>query len=297
LPFAEPRASVVNYRHAFHAGSFADVFKHAVLCRILSHLREKPAAFRVIDTHAGAGVYDLSGPDAVRGGEWRDGIAKLITARLPEPVATLLAPYLEAVNALNARGELTHYPGSPALVRAWLRPQDRMVACELEPEAAAALARNLRGDARIKMLHMDGWTALGAYVPPKERRGLVLVDPPFEQDSDFRRLAQGLAAAHRKWATGIYMLWYPIKDRAEPDALAKRLRRMGLPKTLRAELVVGPLSDPSRLNACGLILVNPPWTLAGELATLLPALAELLGRGPRPTAKIDWLVGESAVGR
>ena len=288
----------MNYRHAFHAGNFADVFKHAVLCRILHYLRGKPAAFRVIDTHAGAGLYDLSGPEASRGGEWHGGIERLMAAPLAAPVAALLAPYLEVVGALNERGRLTVYPGSPALARAWLRPQDRLIACEVEPQAAAALRRNLRGDARIKTLALDGWTALGAYVPPKERRGLVLVDPPFEQDSDFFRLARGFAAAHRKWPTGIYVLWYPIKTRSEPDALAKSLRRLGTAKILRAELNVAPLSDPTRLNGCGLILVNPPWTLERELSVLLPALAGILGREGKGGFKLDWLMrgGRPAAG-
>jgi 23S rRNA (adenine2030-N6)-methyltransferase len=283
----------VNYRHAFHAGSFADVFKHAVLCRILHYLRAKPAAFRVIDTHAGAGLYDLAGPEASRGGEWHDGIERLMAAQLAAPVAALLAPYLEVVGALNERGRLKTYPGSPALARAWLRPQDRLIACEIEPQAAIALRQNLRGDTRIKTLEIDGWTALGAYVPPKERRGLVLVDPPFEQDSDFFHLARGLAAAHRKWATGIYALWYPIKGRSEPDALAKSLRRPGIGKMLRAELIVAPLSDPTRLNGCGLILVNPPWTLESELSALLPALAGILGRDGKGGFKLDRLTREA----
>jgi 23S rRNA (adenine2030-N6)-methyltransferase len=284
----------MNYRHAFHAGSFADVFKHAVLCRIVHYLRAKPAAFRVIDTHAGAGLYDLAGPEAARGGEWHDGIERLLAAPLPAPLDALLAPYLDVIGALNERGRLRLYPGSPALARAWLRPQDRLIACEVEPQASAALARNLRGDARIKTLQIDGWTALGAYVPPKERRGLVVVDPPFETDGDFHRLSHGLAEAHRKWATGIYLLWYPIKDRGEPDALAKRLRRLGLAKVLRAELVVAPLGDPRRLNGCGLILLNPPWTLPDELAILLPALAKILGRGAQAGTRLDWLAGEAA---
>jgi 23S rRNA (adenine2030-N6)-methyltransferase len=279
----------VNYRHAFHAGGFADVFKHAVLCRILHYLRAKPAAFRVIDTHAGAGLYDLAGPEASRGGEWHDGIERLMAAQLAAPVAALLAPYLEVIGALNERGRLKTYPGSPALARAWLRPQDRLIACEIEPQAAAALRQNLRGDTRIKTLEIDGWTALGAYVPPKERRGLVLVDPPFEQDSDFFRLARGLTAAHRKWATGIYALWYPIKGRSEPDALAKSLRRLGIAKMLCAELIVAPLSDPTRLNGCGLILLNPPWTLESELSVLLPALAGILGRDGKGGFKLDRL--------
>ena len=279
----------MNYRHAFHAGGFADVFKHAVLCRILHYLRAKPAAFRVIDTHAGAGLYDLAGPEASRGGEWHDGIERLMAAQLAAPVAALLVPYLEVIGALNERGRLKTYPGSPALARAWLRPQDRLIACEIEPQAAAALRQNLRGDTRIKTLEIDGWTALGAYVPPKERRGLVLVDPPFEQDSDFFRLARGLTAAHRKWATGIYALWYPIKGRSEPDALAKSLRRLGIAKMLCAELIVAPLSDPTRLNGCGLILVNPPWTLESELSVLLPALAGILGRDGKGGFKLDRL--------
>ena len=283
----------MNYRHAFHAGGFADVFKHAVLCRILHYLRAKPAAFRVIDTHAGAGLYDLAGPEASRGGEWHDGIERLMAAQLAAPVAALLVPYLEVIGALNERGRLKTYPGSPALARAWLRPQDRLIACEIEPQAAAALRQNLRGDTRIKTLEIDGWTALGAYVPPKERRGLVLVDPPFEQDSDFFRLARGLTAAHRKWATGIYALWYPIKGRSEPDALAKSLRRLGIAKMLCAELIVAPLSDPTRLNGCGLILVNPPWTLESELSVLLPALAGILGRDGKGGFKLDRLTREA----
>jgi 23S rRNA (adenine2030-N6)-methyltransferase len=286
----------LNYRHAFHAGSFADVHKHAVLCRILQHLRGKPAAFRVIDSHAGAGLYDLAGAEAARSGEWHDGIERLMTAALPAPVAELLAPYLEVIGALNERGRLTTYPGSPALARAALRAQDRLVACELEPQAAAALARNLAGDARIKTLRLDGWTAVAAFVPPKERRGLVLVDPPFEEEREFARLARALSAAHRKWATGIYMLWYPIKGRAEPDALAKALRRLAAPKILRAELTVAPLADPTRLNGSGLILVNPPWTLEKELAILLPALAALLGRAGKGGYRLDWLAGETAGG-
>jgi 23S rRNA (adenine2030-N6)-methyltransferase len=282
----------VNYRHAFHAGSFADVFKHAVLCRILLYLRAKDAAFRVIDTHAGAGVYDLTSPEASRGGEWHGGIEKLMATPLPKPAAELLKPYVKVIDAFNGQGQLKLYPGSPAFARAWLRPQDHLIACELEPSAAAALAYNLRRDARIKTLEIDGWTALAAYVPPKERRGLVLVDPPFEEDRDFRRLAEGLAGAHRKWTTGIYALWYPIKGRVGPDALAKRLRRLDIGKILRAELIVSPLSDPTKLNGSGLILVNPPWTLAGELSTLLPALAERLGRDGKGSFRLDWLAGE-----
>jgi 23S rRNA (adenine2030-N6)-methyltransferase len=284
----------LNYRHAFHAGSFADVFKHAVLCRILVHLREKPAPFRVIDTHAGAGVYDLTSEEASRGGEWRDGIAKLLAAKLAPDVEALLKPYLEVIGALNEPGALKLYPGSPALVRAWLRSDDRLTACELEPHAAAALASQLRGDPRIKTLEIDGWTALSAYVPPNERRGLVLIDPPFERDGDFRGLSQGLAAAHRKWTTGMYVLWYPVKGRPGPEALEKAIRRLGIAKVLRAELMAGTMADIARLNGSGLILVNPPWRLEAELSVLLPALSAILARDGKGTFRLDWLSGETA---
>ena len=286
----------MNYAHEFHAGSFADVHKHAVLCRVLEHLRGKDAAFRVIDTHAGAGIYDLAGAQARRSAEWRDGIARLTEASVPAPAATLLAPYLDAVRALNTARELKTYPGSPALARAFLRPQDRLTACELEPKAAAALARNLR-DRRVKTLRIDGWTALPAYVPPKERRGLVLIDPPFEDDNDFARLPSALAQAHGKWAGGIFILWYPIKTRNAPDMLARRLGRLGIPKMLRAELTVAPLRDPSRLNGSGVIVINPPWRLADALSALLPALAAMLGRGGAGRFRLDWLAGEAAPAR
>jgi 23S rRNA (adenine2030-N6)-methyltransferase len=282
----------LNYRHAFHAGNFADVHKHVVLCRILHYLAAKPAAFRVIDTHAGSGVYDLTGSEARRSGEWHGGIERLMAASLPAPVAALLQPYLDVIGAFNAPGKLVTYPGSPAIARAALRAQDRLIACELEPHAAAALGRNLRGDARIKALALDGWTALTAYVPPKERRGVVVVDPPFEANNDFAHLAHTLAAAHRKWATGMFLLWYPIKDRAEPDLLAKRLRRLGIPKILRAEINVGSLTDPSRLNGSGLILVNPPWTLEEELRVLQPFLSHALSRDGKSGQRLDWLAGE-----
>src|SRR5262249_38454754 len=190
----------MNYRHAFHAGNFADVIKHAVLARVLVHLREKPQPFRVIDTHAGAGLYNLTGPEAGRSGEWRAGIGRLDSASLAPAVRDLLAPYLHAVAKINDDGPLQHYPGSPLLALSLMRSQDRLIACELEPQAAAALANNLRADKRAKAIAIDGFVAVNAYVPPKERRGLVLIDPPYEERDEFARLAQSLADAHRTWA-------------------------------------------------------------------------------------------------
>ena len=284
----------MNYRHAYHAGNFADVVKHALLCRVLVHLREKPAAFRIIDTHAGAGRYDLAGLEAGKTQEWRDGIDRLRSAELAAPVRALLAPYLDAVAAFNPGGGLTTYPGSPLLAKALLRRQDRLIACELEPQAAAALQNELAGDARAKAIAIDGWTALTAYVPPVERRGAVLVDPPFEQPGEFLRLVEGLAAAHRKWPTGLYLLWYPIKDQPETAAFARNLSRLGIAKMLRVELMLPTAVPDTGLRGSGLIAVNPPWTLHDELKVLLPALAAVMSRGPAGAVTLDWLTGESA---
>ena len=318
----------MNYRHAFHAGNFADVVKHVALARILVHLRGKPAAFRVIDTHAGAGIYDLAGEEASRSGEWRAGIGRLLAAPISPAVQALLKPYLDVVASLNGastaalvaaragtQGDapsandpseneriesaspgcenvLTVYPGSPALARAFLRPQDRLVACELEPKAYALLAHNLERDRRIKTVAIDGWMALSAYVPPLERRGIIVIDPPFEEAQDFTRLAHGLETAHRKWASGIYLLWYPIKGRQEPDALARRLKRSGIGRILRVEFAVGATPVQGPLGGCGLIIVNPPWTFENELATILPELVKAVG-SRNSNYRLDWIAGEN----
>ena len=282
----------MNYQHAFHAGNFADVHKHAVLTRILVYLQQKPAAFRVIDSHAGAGRYDLFADEPSRSGEWREGIARVWTepALRQGQVGELLAPYWDAVAACNPVGALRTYPGSPLIVQKLIRPQDRLVACELEPRATAMLTATVRGDRRAKALTIDGWTAIGAYVPPKERRGLVLVDPPFEQPNEFSRLSEELAAAHRKWPTGIYMLWYPIKTREAPDALARRLQRLGIAKVLRCEVLLHPPRADGGLAGSGLILVNPPFTLEAELRIVLPALAQVLApQAERASQRVDWL--------
>ena len=284
----------MNYRHAFHAGNFADVHKHCILVRVLLHLRLKPAGFRVIDTHAGSGRYDLSGPEAARSGEWHQGIERLWRAAQSQAAPDLLQPYLDAVAALNPGGELRHYPGSPLIAKSLLRPQDRLVACELEPGSAAALAAALRGDRRAKALTIDGWMAAAAYVPPPERRGLVLVDPPFEATDDFTQLSNVLASAHRKWPSGIYLLWYPIKDRQAPDALARRLRRLPVPNALRSELTLGPPRAEGGLVGSGLVVVNPPYTLEQDLGALMPALCRLLS--PEAAARTDWLVSEQSRG-
>src|SRR6201999_3887642 len=210
----------MNYRHAFHAGNFADVIKHIVLVRILTYLQDKQAAFRVIDTHAGAGVYAPTGEKARRTGEWLTGIARVMQARFSEPTLPLVAPYLDIVRAFNPTRELKAYPGSPLIARALMRPQDRLTACEVEPKARKHLIEALRRDTQARVVDLDGWTALPAFVPPNERRGLVLIDPPFEQKDEFERLADGFALAFAKWPTGSYLLWYPVKSRRATDGLA-----------------------------------------------------------------------------
>src|SRR6202165_3085206 len=213
----------MNYRHAFHAGGFADVIKHIVLVRMLTYLQDKQAPFRVIDTHAGAGVYDLTSDEARRGGEWLTGIARIMQARFSETTAPLLKPYLDIVRAFNPQAQLVTYPGSPLIARALLRPQDRMTACEVEPKARKRLIEALRRDTQARVVDLDGWMALPAFVPPKERRGLVLIDPAFEQKDEFARLGAGFADAFAKWPTGSYLLWYPVKSRRATDDLARHV--------------------------------------------------------------------------
>jgi 23S rRNA (adenine2030-N6)-methyltransferase len=274
----------MNYRHAFHAGGFADVIKHIVLVRILTYLHDKPGAFRVIDSHAGAGVYDLTDEEARRGGEWLTGIARIVQARFSDAVLPLMKPYLDIVRAFNPRRDLEAYPGSPLIARALLRPQDRLVACEVEPKARKRLIDALRRDTQARVVDLDGWVALPAFVPPKERRGLVLIDPSFEQKDEFERLADGFADTFAKWPTGSYLLWYPVKSRRVTDSLAKHVAAVvaagSAPgKCLRLEFSVAPQLAGAALTSAGLLIVNPPWRLAAELKAILPELEKPLGQG------------------
>ena len=202
----------------------------------------------------------------------------------------MLAPYLALVRGENTGREIKNYPGSPAIAQAFCREQDRMIFCELHPDDFATLRNNTGRDKRAKPVEIDGWTALKAYLPPKERRGLVLVDPAFEEPEEFERLTSGIKEAHRRWATGIYLLWYPIKNGDEVRAFEKRMAALQIPKILRAELSVGaPTEKPDALHACGLIVINPPWPLEDELKTLLPALSRSLASGGRGSYRLDWL--------
>lgn len=249
----------MNYRHAFHAGNFADVHKHVTLLALIESLKRKDAPFMVLETHAGAGVYDLLGSEASRTGEWQDGIGR-INAKSKAPA--IARAYLDQVRALNPGGVLRLYPGSPALAAANLRPQDRLVLCELEPGANAALREALKGRKGVAIHQRDGWEALKGLLPPREaKRGLVLIDPPFEAADELDRLAEALIATRKRWPQGVLAAWYPIKDRPPIDRFLRKLQQAGLTDLLVSELCIHPPVTGIRLNGSGMVIVNAPWKL------------------------------------
>ncbi|MGV1770374.1 23S rRNA (adenine(2030)-N(6))-methyltransferase RlmJ [Agrobacterium vitis] len=282
----------MNYRHIYHAGNFADVLKHAVLARLVIYLQQKDKAFRVLDTHAGIGLYDLSSDESQKTGEWLGGIGKLLEAELTPAAAEVLKPYLDVVRALNPDGGLTRYPGSPKLARDLFRPQDRLSAMELHPDDCRTLSRLFEGDYQARITELDGWLALGAHLPPKEKRGIVLVDPPFELDGEYERLVDGLARAYRRFSAGVYCLWYPIKKGAPITAFHEALKETGIPKMLCTELSVKSDRDLTGLSGSGLIIVNPPFTLKDELHALLPELKRVLAQDRYASQRCFWLRGE-----
>lgn len=281
----------MNYRHAFHAGNHGDVLKHVVLLHLLEAQRAKPTPFHLLDSHAGAGLYDLAGDEAQRGGEYRLGIgAVLADARAAKALPLYFAALKELNPELKADGSgLRHYPGSPWLLRRALREPDRLSLVELHGDTYEALRRNMGRDARIGIHKRDAFEALGALLPPTPRRGLALIDPAFEQRDEFDQTAKALVAAHRRWQTGQIALWYPIKDRDSTDAWTKALAP-SLPETLRVELLIRPARDATKLNGSGLLLLNPPWKLDEQLRAPLQYLNERLGREPGAATRIDWLV-------
>lgn len=261
----------MNYRHAFHAGNFCDVAKHALLVALLRGLLAKPKPFRVLDTHAGIGAYDLSAPEPQRTGEWRDGIGRVSGADDPA-----LADYLTQVQAL---GYPASYPGSPAIARALLRPEDRLVLCELHPEDHATLRARYRGDAQVAVHRRDAWEAIEALTPFPERRGLVLIDPPFEQEGEFDRLAAAIARLRHRFRAGIIAAWYPVKHRAPVRAFHHALQDAAVPDCIAAEIVIREPLDPTRLNGCGLLVANAPFGFADQAAVILRGLLPRLSRG------------------
>lgn len=272
----------MNYRHGYHAGNFADVLKHAALCELLRLLTAKDKKLFVLDTHAGAGGYDLAGDRARRTGEAEAGIVRLAAApRAGMP--TVVARYLGAVAAYDRKfgapqERPRRYPGSPRLVRAALRPGDRFVACELHPGEALALKREFAGDRAVEVRQADGFKALKALLPPVERRGLVLIDPPFEAADEYQRLLRALRQGVRRFATGCYAVWYPIKDEAA-ESFARDLAAF---RPLILELRLAGV-EPGRLAACGLAVINPPWRFEDAMREALPWIAERLGPGVTAT--------------
>ncbi|MFT8365350.1 MAG: 23S rRNA (adenine(2030)-N(6))-methyltransferase RlmJ [Gluconobacter cerinus] len=254
----------MNYRHAYHAGNFADCMKHAILLVLLRSLARKPAGFCVLDTHAGCGQYDLSSEEAQKTGEWKSGIGRLLDSEEPA-----LQDYLSAVRDLGL------YPGSPALARHALRPQDQLVACELHPEDVRPLRRLFRDDPQVSIHHRNGYEALRALLPPKDlKRGLVLIDPPFEKLDDFTQCAEAISLIRNRFRAGIVAVWYPIKHRTPVRAFYNALKDAGIRDILACEFLLRPALDPSRLNGCGMLVVNAPFGFEEDAARVLNALKQ-----------------------
>ena len=294
----------MNYRHIFHAGNRCDVVKHAALTLVLAHLRAKEGGFAVLDTHAGIGLYDLTDPRALKTDEAAEGILALLAA----PALPALADYYEVLRKLNplwdgkSTDDFRTYPGSPLIAFHMLRAQDRLIACELHPEdaeilrinAPVAVARSAEQSRRknnnhLQIHHRDGFEAMGAFLPPPEKRGIVLIDPPYEQPDEFERTASHVAAAWRRWPTGIYMIWYPVKDRPAIWKFHEALAEAGIAKILCAEFIYQEETRADRLNGSGLIIINPPWKLDEELAALFPALHQAM-RTNYAGVTVKWMM-------
>ncbi|MEX1199765.1 MAG: 23S rRNA (adenine(2030)-N(6))-methyltransferase RlmJ [Methylophaga sp.] len=278
---------MLSYRHSYHAGNFADVLKHIVLIECLQHLGKKDKAFDYIDTHAGAGLYDLASVHASKLPEFKNGIGKLASADWPE-----LASYFEVVNKLNQDGDLGLYPGSPWLALHFMRPQDRAWLYELHSEDARLLANNVQKDKRARVMHEDGLSGLLRLLPPVSRRGLVLIDPSYEIKSDYDLVAKTVIEAHKKFATGTYAIWYPVVERSRIIRLEKQLIKSSIRNIQRFELGITADSDASGMTASGMMLINPPWQLMATMQTVLPKLSKALALDTGAFFKADVLVAQ-----
>lgn len=283
----------MNYRHAYHAGNFADVLKHVVLMMLVEHLKKKPAPFFYLDTHAGRGLYDLSEAQAQRSGEYKNGIGRVLDA----PAATLppeVAAYARLVRESAGKGHsaITAYPGSPLIVAAMRRPTDRLVLFEKHAKEAAALKAAIGRARLVSVIESDGYAALKAQLPPRENRGLVLIDPPYESDLEFDRVLAGLELAHERWPLGTYCIWYPLTDRAGPLRFQRDLERSGIRKVLDVQLSVLPIDAQVGMAGAGLAIINPPWMLDERLKELLPQLHALLSPEGSGGTSVEWLVPE-----
>lgn len=273
----------MNYRHIYHAGNFGDVLKHITLLLCLEYLQRKDGALCMLDTHGGAGLYDLASDEAGKTGEWERGIG-MLKDRTDAPADVAL--YLDAIRADLQAGE---YPGSPLIIARRLRAQDRLIAAELHEETFLALSALMRPRKAVHVAHMDAYECARANIPPKERRGLVLIDPPFEEKDEFETLARQMGEWKKRWPTGVYMLWYPIKARLPVEALREAARAAALPRTWFVETLVFPRTHALKFNGCGLILFNAPYTVPERVEALLPWLRQAMGL--HDTAS-GWLVGD-----
>jgi 23S rRNA (adenine2030-N6)-methyltransferase len=287
----------MNYRHSFHAGNFADVLKHLVLLAILGRLTAKDKPLTYVETHAGAGRYRLAEPNDERPPEYAAGIAALLRAR-PQSSAQALAPLLEtylshvrSFNGLPETGRLLVYPGSPLLASAALRADDRMLLCELVEEQAQLLTAEFRGDRRVQVHQRDGYAALKALLPPLPRRGLVLIDPPFEVADEYSRIVAALSDALGRWAQGVYAIWYPIKLRQDVFPLLRAVTALPVARVLNIELCVHADDTALRLNGSGMLILNPPYRLDVQLQSVLPALRKHLLQGRYGRCELRWLKG------
>ncbi|WP_017462540.1 23S rRNA (adenine(2030)-N(6))-methyltransferase RlmJ [Dyella ginsengisoli] len=291
----------MNYRHAYHAGNFADVLKHVVLLALVEAMEAKPTPFAYIDTHAGSGCYALEGKEAGKTGEYRDGIRRLLFPDLgadngqAATLPPLLRRWLDGILALPGNEDgLKLYPGSPLQAARAMREGDSAHLCELHPEEAVRLRELFARDGRVHVHHRDGYEALKALVPPQEKRGLVLIDPPYEaQDAEYRVIERALKASLARWPTGVYAVWYPIKLRSQVQPFLRGLQHGMARRVLRAELLVHADDSPLRLNGSGMVILNAPWNLDEVLREPLRAMARLLGQGQPARWNLDWLVNDS----
>ena len=279
----------MNYRHAFHAGNHGDVLKHVLLTRALAYLAQKDKPFAVLDAHAGIGRYDLSGVEAFKTGEWKDGVGKLLQRSAPADVAPLLKPYRDCIAALNGDGELRLYPGSPQLIRQALRPTDRMILNELHPADANTVAALYLGDARVKVTRVDASQAVKAELPFRERRGLVLIDPAYEATDEATRVVQMVNHALKRMATAILMVWYPIITENDAGVLRNSLGEGAAHNILCCELRVREAFKEGGLAGSGVAIFNPPHTLDDEARAILPWLAGAMGKGKWGRGDVIWL--------
>ena len=287
----------MNYRHAYHAGNHADVLKHIVMMRAFAQLKKKDKPFLFLDAHAGIGLYALWGDEALKTLEWQDGVGRFYdpsgkAVTLSEDCEHLLAPWRQAIAAVNASGQpLSHYPGSPGFALANLRPGDRVLFNELHPEDHSRLAAFAARDQRVNITEGDAAIAIKAHLPPSERRGFILIDPPYEQEDEARRAVQMLREGYRRFATGAFALWYPVTGDGLSEDIVAQAKALGLAKMLKIELRVREALSEGGLAGSGLVLVNPPWPLADELALLGPALRVRLRQDDGASWSLDWLTG------